>query len=426
MFNFFKKIFRNEDYKRIADNIISLLSVQGFNYILPLITFPYLTRVLGPDKYGLIAFALAFIGYFQILTDYGFNLSATREISTNRNDDVKVSEIYSSVMATKVILLILSFFIMVLVVFSFEKFRNDWLLYFFTFGLVVGNLLLPTWFFQGMEKMRYISILNIGISLIYTASIFIFVRNTSDYLYVPLINSIGTILIGIYSLSLVHREFDVKIIRPSMTNIKYQLEEGWHVFISTVAISFYTISNIFILGFFANNTIVGYYSVADRIIKMVSGLLGPISQSIYPYISVLAIKSKNDAIVFLKKITILIGASSLALSLIIFLFAGVIIYILAGSQFNESVILIQIMAFLPFIIALSNIFGTQTMLTFNYKKAFSRIIIIAGVINIILALVLTPLFKAVGISAVVVITELFVTIAMYYYLKVKGINLLEF
>ena len=116
----------------------------------------------------------------------------------------------------------------------------------------------------------------------------------------------------------------------------------------------------------------------------------------------------------------------MALSLIIFLFAGVIIYILAGSQFNESVILIQIMAFLPFIIALGNIFGTQTMLTFNYKKAFSRIIIIAGVINIILALVLTPLFKAVGVSAVVVITELFVTITMYYYLKVKGINLLEF
>ncbi|WP_321422170.1 flippase [uncultured Methanobacterium sp.] len=426
MLNYIKKILSNEDYKRIIDNIISLLGLQGFNYILPLITFPYLTRVLGPDKYGLLAFALAFIGYFQILTDYGFNWSATREISINRSDDEKVSEIYSSVMTTKAILMVLSFLLMMVVVFSFEKFRSDWILYFFTFGLVVGNLLLPTWFFQGMERMRYISILNICIGLIYTISIFIFVRNSSDYLYVPIINTMGTLIIGIYSLRIVRKEFDITFLRPSLNDIKYQLKEGWHVFLSTAAISLYTISNTFILGFFASNTVVGYYSVADRVIKMVSGLLGPISQSIYPYISSLAIKSRQDTINFLKKTTILIGTFSFIISTILFLFGGFIIYILAGPEFNESVILIQIMAFLPFIIALSNIFGIQTMLPFNYKKAFSKIIIIAGVINIILALILSPVFKALGVSVAVVITEIFVTIVMYYYLKVKGIDLLEF
>jgi len=419
------EILENKDYQRILENILSLFSLQGLNYILPLVTFPYLTRVLGPEKYGLVAFALAFIGYFQILTDYGFNMSATREISIHREDEERVSRIYSSVLATKALLMVLSFLLMTVIVFSLDKFQSDWLLYYFTFGLVLGNLLLPTWFFQGMEKMRYISILNIGISLIYTAAIFIFVRQPADYTYVPLISALGTIIIGVYSLRLVKRQFGVGFTRPSREDIRYQLEEGWHVFISTVAISLYTISGTFILGFFASNTIVGYFSVAYRIISIANGLLSPISQSIYPYISSLAVKSREEAIYFIKKTTTIMGALSLLVSFLIFIFAGLILYILAGTQYNQSVQLIQFMAFLPFIIALSNMFGVQTMLTFNYKRAFSRIILVGSVINIILTLIMAPFYTAVGISVAMVVTEIYITLAMYLYLRGKGINLLE-
>src|SRR5690606_551905 len=99
--------------------------------------------------------------------------------------------------------------------------------------------------------------------------------------------------------------------------------------------------------------------------------------------------------------------------------------ILAGTQYNQSVQLIQIMAFLPFIIALSNMFGVQTMLTFNYKRAFSRIILVGSVINIILTLIMAPFYTAVGISVAMVVTEIYITLAMYLYLRGKGINLLE-
>ncbi|HML06463.1 MAG TPA: flippase [Methanobacterium sp.] len=426
MITFSKKILQNEAYKRITTNIISLFSLQGFSYILPLITFPYLTRVLGPENYGLLAFALAFIGYFQILTDYGFNLSATREISINRKNEENLSKIFNSVMACKLILLILSFTLMTLIVFSVDKFRDNWLLYFFTFGLVIGNLLMPTWFFQGIEKMKYISILNTGTLTIYAVSIFLFIRSPSDYIFVPLINSIGAITIGIIALIIIKRNFNVNFHLPTIRSIKYQLVEGWHVFISTVAISFYTISNVFILGFFASPIIVGYFAVANSIITMTSGLLTPISQSIYPHISSLAINSKESAIKFIKKMTLLIGIFSFVLSLLIFLFSGTILHILAGTQYNESILLLKIMAFLPFIIALSNIFGIQTMLTFNYKKAFSRIILIASAINIILALYLAPLYQDIGISFAVVISEIFVTVTMFSYLKRRGINLMEF
>lgn len=425
MINKVKQILINKEYKKIIENILSLFSLQGLNYLLPLITFPYLTRVLGPDNYGLIAFSGAFIGYFQILTDYGFNLSATREISINRQDNTKISKIFSSVMITKLILLIISFLFMSIIVFSFGKFRNEWLLYFFTFGLVIGNFLMPSWFFQGMQKMKYISILNIGISIIFTISIFIFIKESSDYIYVPLISAIGSIIMGIIALRIISKDFNVDFILPSFNDIKCQLQEGWHIFISTFAVSLYTISNTFILGFFASNVIVGYYAVAERIIKMVMGLLNPISQSIYPYISSLIIKSKEDGIEFIKKITKIIGIMSLIFSIMIFILADLIITILAGVQYSESIKLVRILSFLPFIVALSNIFGVQTMLTLNYKKAFSRIIIIGSILSITLAFLLTPLYTAVGTSISFLITEIFITIAMFTYLQKKGIKLLE-
>ena len=149
-----KEKLKNDDVKRLFENFASLFTLQGLNYILPLITFPYLVRVLGPDKYGLIAFAQAFIGYFVILTDYGFNLSATREVALNRDNDKKLSEIFSSVMIIKIVYMVLSFIILCTVVFSFEKFSHNWIIYIFAFGVVLGNVLFPVWFFQGMERMK--------------------------------------------------------------------------------------------------------------------------------------------------------------------------------------------------------------------------------------------------------------------------------
>ncbi len=417
MLQFLKQILNNAQYKRILDNIVSLFGLEGFSYILPLITFPYLTRILGPDKYGLIAFALAFIGYFQILTDYGFNLSATREVSIYRDDDEKISNIYSSVMVSKFLLMLLSLTIMTVVVFSFDKFRSDWLLYFFTFGLVLGNLLLPTWFFQGMEKMRYISILNILIGVIYTVAIFIFVRSPEDYLYVPLINSIGTIVIGFWSLGLVHRQFNVEFITPSMDDIKYQMKEGWHLFLSTLAISLYTTSNRFILGLFVSNTIVGYYSVAETIVRALQGLISPISQAIYPYFSKLQLENRSKAKIQLKKLLIFIGVFSFLISIVLLFCAPVIVQLLAGGEYSESIPLLQILVFVVFAVGVNNILGIQGLVAFGYKEKFSTIVIIAGVIHLLLLIGLIVLLGSWGAAIAVVITEVIICIMEYIVLR---------
>lgn len=411
--------------KNLAENFVSLSVLQGANYILPLITLPYLYRVLGPADFGLVAFAQAFMQYFILFTDYGFNLSATGKISKCREDIAKVSQVTSAVMFIKLILLFLSLLLVLAFAFLIPKFKSDSLIYLYAFGAVIGNALFPVWFFQGMEKMRYITILNLLAKLIFTVAIFAFVKNQSDYLLVPAINSLGYIVAGVVSLWIVLKNFDVRLKAPKIAWVAEELRDGWHVFISTAAISLYTASNTFILGLFASNSIVGYYSAAEKVIKALQGLIVPMSQTIYPHINRLYDLSKELSLRFIRKAFFLVAGATFLISTITFLFADPIVSLVLGPQSKESIIIVRIMAFLPFIVGLSNIYGIQTMLTFGMKQVFSRILVFGGLTNILLALILTPLYKHVGTATAVVFTETFITVTMYLYLERSGIKILK-
>ena len=339
-FYYWKNVFTGSDTrKRLTENFLSLSVLQALNYLLPLITLPYLVRVLGPEKYGLISFAQAFIGYFVILTDYGFNLSATREISINRENEEKVSEIFSSVMIIKFLLGILSFFILGLILLFIPKFKNDWIIYLFTFGTVLGNILFPVWFFQGMENMKWITILNVIARGIFTVLIFVFVHKESDYLNVAIINSLGSIIAGIISLIIVFKNFKVKFIFPKLESIKHQLKEGWHIFIAQVAISGYTYSRTFAVGLFTNNTITGYYAIAEKLMNVIQTFpLGSITQSLYPRISKIYTENKQKAINLMKrfqKFTILVYLIWLP---IIYFLSPLLIKIIAGEPYPEVIL----------------------------------------------------------------------------------------
>ncbi|MFV9510452.1 flippase [Tepidibacillus sp. LV47] len=420
-----QSLVNTEEKKRLVSNIFSLSILQGLNYILPLITFPYLVRVLGVEYFGLLSFATATIAYFQIITDYGFNLTATREVSINRDNKAKLTEIFSSVMTIKVLLMVLSIILLSILVFSFDKFAKDWLVYYLTFGMVIGQVLFPVWFFQGMERMKYITYLNILAKTIFTVAIFVLVREKSNYYFVPLLNSLGFIIVGIWSLVIVKKTFGISYEIQSLEMIKHHLKEGWYVFVSNIAISLYTISTSFILGLFTNNTVVGYYAAGEKIIKAVQGLYSPITQAIYPYISKKVHQSKIEGLILIRKITIILGLIMFTISLLIFMFAEPIVIILLGNEYYHSSIVVKILSFLPFIIYLSNIFGIQTMLNFGRKTAFSRILITGSILNIILSLVLVPLYQYIGSSITVLFIELFITLTMLRDLQKSGINLIK-
>ncbi len=399
------------DKKRLLENFFSLSVLQAANYILPLITLPYLVRVLGPEKFGLIAFAQAFVQYFNILTDYGFNLSATREISINRDDIEKVSEIFSSVMIIKGGLLILSLLIMTVIVFSFERFRKDWLIYYLTFGIVIGQTLFPVWFFQGMERMKYITVFNIIAKLIFTIFIFLFVRKISDYVYVPLINSLGYIVAGIGAMLLVITRFDACFKPCGLPDIKYHLKQGWYTFISTVGISMYNKNAIVVLGLFAEHSTVGYFSIAKKVIDMVNSLASTISQAIYPY-SMRNISSVVKE--FLKKIGITIGSVSLLIGVMLFSWADLITKILVGNSSYVTSQSIRLLSVVPLIIGI-NVPAVHKLLGEKRDRLFTMLVVSGAVLDLLLNFLLVPYFSYVGSCVSIVISVTYLTVALYYY-----------
>jgi PST family polysaccharide transporter len=414
-----------EDNRRLFSNFFSLSILQFVNYILPLLTLPYLVRVIGVEYFGLLAFSTALIGYFQIITDYGFNLSATKEISINREDKNKINEIFSSVMTIKIILCFLGFILMSIIVFSFKKFSKDWVIYFLTYGTVLGQVFFPMWFFQGMEKMKHITFLNILAKLIFTISIFLFVKSPGDFFLVPILTSSGLIIVGIISLVIIKNRFHVSFGIPHADKIVFYLKDGWYIFLSIFATSLYSMSTVILLGFFTNNIIVGFYSAAEKLINAVKGLISPVSQTLFPYISRKAQISKQLALQNIRKITSLTGGLMLLVSIVLFIFSDNIISIVLGKEYGNSVIVFRIFSILPFLVTLDTMFGTLNMLVFNRNRQYSRIIISAGLINLVLTCILIPLFQHIGAAVSVLVVELFITINMLIYIQNNDLKIFE-
>ncbi len=408
-----KSKFQSEDNKRLLSNFLSLSVLQGANYILPLITLPYLVRVLGVEYFGLLAFATATVMYFQILTDYGFNLTATREISIHRDNKEKVIEIFSSVMTIKIILMFVSFFLFSILVFSFEKFSKDALVYFLTFGTVVGQVLFPVWFFQGMERMKYITYLNILSKVIFTIAIFVFVQEQSDFYLVPLLTSIGFLVAGIWSLYLVRKEFGVSFEFQTYFTIKKYFIDGWDVFVSRIFVSLYTTINIFLLGLFTNNTIVGYYAIAEKIVNAVGGLFTPANQTIYPYMAKMYVNQKEKFFSFTKKV----GFSFLVIGLVLFmllaLFSEIIIKLITGSIDIHILEIYHVLMFTLITVPFGPLF-TQILITQKRNKEFNKVVMNTFIFNIILAPIMIYLYNGIGLAVAVVFTQIFHVIYLLF------------
>jgi len=406
--------------KNLFKNIFSLSLLQGANYILYFLTIPYLIRVLGIENFGLLAFATATCWYFILITDYGFNFSASRIISIHREDKHKINEIFSSVMTIKFGLLFLSFIVLLFLILCFEKFGQNCLVYFLTFGTVIGHVLFPQWLFQGLERMTYIAKLNIYTKLFFTLCIFIFVRNESDLMLAPLFTSLGFIVAGAWSLFLVKKDFAVTFKWQPFSKLKYYMREGSAFFFTNLTISLYTNSTIFILGLLTNNVSVGYYSVADRIIQAVKGLYVPVFQAFYPFMSKKIHETPKIGVNILLKSTSILSIIMFVISSILFFFAEPIIALVMGKVFDESVFILKMMAYLPFIIVLSNMFGIQGLYNLGYAGLVNKYIALVATIHFACIFFIISSYGSLGAAKMLLLTETVITLLSAYFFFKKA------
>ncbi|MEJ5329990.1 MAG: flippase [Desulfobaccales bacterium] len=405
-------------------NVLSLSILQIGNYLFPLLTFPYLVRVLGPEKFGLVAVAQSLIQFLVVITDYGFNLSATRKVSRERQDLGQLSLIFYGVLIIKGLLCVLSLSGLLMLLLLVPRLGAEWRLYLFTFGIVVGTVLFPVWLFQGLEKMEYITVLNVSAKFLVLVCTFAFVRSEQDYLAVPLINSGVAIGFGLVALVCGLREIRYRVVWPRWRYQRATLGEGLSLFLSQAMATIYNQLNIFLLGMLTTTTYVGFYAAGEKIIRALIHLSIPFSTALFPRVSHMFLSSREETFRFLRRMTWWGGLFFFLLSLATFLSAPWAVSLVVGEQYGPSVAVVQILAILPLTIFLDNIFGTQILINLQRERTFFAIGSFAGLINLGLLFLLVPRYHHLGAGLAYLLCELFILVGMYYFARRLGFRLL--
>lgn len=408
----FKKIINSDDKIKILENFLSLSFIRIVDFVLPLIILPYLISVLGVEKFGLTAFAASLVNYFLYLTQYGFSLSAVRDLSKNQQNPDKIEEIFNSVMNTKIVLLLISIFIFISLLFLIPEFSKYYLLYVFSFGLVLGDVLFPKWFFQGIEQMRFITFINILFKSTYVILVFVFIKNQDDYVFVPLFQSIGFVLGGLYSLYIIHKKYDVTFKLVSLSIIREQFKLSFSSFVTLITPSLYSNTSIFLLGIFTNNTLVGYYSGAVRISNAFSSLNTILTRTFYPFVN----KSKKS----ISKVNVLIFICGLIVTILMLLSASFSVKIILGNDMQKSIPLVMILCLSPVLLSIRTIFGINYLLVKGFDKLYMKIALFSSLFGLILALIVIPFYESIGAAIVVVSSQfLYAFLSFIYYTKIN-------
>ncbi len=395
----------------LARNVASLYGVQFANYLLPLVTIPYLTRVLGVATWGLVAFAQAFGSYAGIVIEYGFHLSATRAVARSRDSRSELANLVAGVMGARVMLAAGAVLLALLLESWIPLFRAHPVFLWAAVFWAVGQSFSMLWYYQGFERMRLVAVLDVVGRAAATAGIFIFIHHPADGWKVLVLQGSGALISVLVATALVYREVPFRL--PTWRLVSDTLRMGWSMFLFQGSMSLYGAGNAFILGLFASPAAVGFYAGAEKLARALMGLLAPIHQSLYPRLSHLVQHNRPAANRLARSSMFLMSSAGVVLSLAAFLGAPWAVPLILGRSFTASVPVLEILAALPLLDALGTLFGVLWMVPLGLDRQFNRVILAGGALNLVLAVLFAPRFAQLGMAAAVVATEVFVVLSLY-------------
>ncbi len=391
---------------QLAESFLSLSLLNAFNFLLPLVSLPYLVRVVGPENFGIYSFVLVIMQYVILISKYGFTFSGTKFIAENRDNKTIVERNLSAILFIRLSIALSCLIILFGLMLFVPLLNSQKLAYFYALGIVFGDIFIPIWFFQGMEKMRYITIVNLVSRGLFTISIFFVVKEAKDYPLILLLSSISYIIAAIVSVSIIHFQFKIRLVIPNRSDIVFHFKDGWHIFISTISMNLYRNANIFILGLLTNNYIVGIYSSAEKLVKAIQSMVSPISESLFPFLSrKFSQQSKSDNFSALWKISRVYFAGLFIMSLAMLLSSGILIKYVFGEQYVESLSSVRILSFVILFGGMNYLLGIIGLINLGEKKAFTKFVIAAGLTNIVVTLIAVSSLGAIGASLGMLLSE---------------------
>ncbi len=393
-------------------NFSSLGIIQVAGFLLSLVVIPYVIRIIGADGFGVIAVAQVLMFYMSVTADYGFNRTAIREVALYKSDPKRISGIFFTVLASKLIISLFLFFLLLVLVAVVPLFRMQYEVYLLAFSFVLGQSLLVNWFFQGLEKMQYMAIASFFSRLIFVALVFLFMKNKDDVSLYIFFMGLGNCIAGLVSIFFVVRKYKLSFSIPSKKALLHELKEGWPVTLTNLSQTSIQYIGIFILRLFSNDLVVGYYSIAERIYFAMKLMLDVFTQAAYPRICLLLQEGIATVKDFFRQTYLpFLGIVAAGAGLVAIL-SPRIIYFFMGQSGGDSVLLLRLLC-LALVIVCLGIPASLLLLAGDHKKNYLRVFTVGTLINIAANFTLAPEFYAMGTVLSVILTEIIIVLLLY-------------
>lgn len=404
---------KNKDNRTLIENFFSLSALQVVGLILPLITLPYVLRVVGFSNYGIIVLAASLIAYFQSVTDFSFKITATRDVAIFKHNQKKLNLIYSKVITIKAIFLLLSYILITVIVLVYPPFREEMLVFFLSMPLLLGYALFPEWFFQGIEKMKYITFLNIGIKVFFTVCVFIFLKQKEDYWIYPFLQSAGFVGAGLVGQIILLRKYKLKFVFLKKRQIRNTIQENIPVFVNQFVPTLYNNTTTFLLGILTTTNLVGIYDAIKRIIDLAVKVINILSRVFFPLIN----RKKNVFKNYRKLILIFTSILSIGILLI-----HPYLFWYLNIDYPDALLILIILVVGIIGFSLYDIFGLNYFIVKRNDKLVMKNTIRASLIGLVLVFPLISFFGIIGAAINLSFSRLIMGGGMWFkYFKMKKI-----
>ena len=378
----------SRDAKTLIENFASLSVLRLVTLILPLITLPYVLRVMGKSGYGVYVMAITMMDYFVTITDFGFAVLAPRDVALTRDDKDARNKVYSQVIFTKIALAVLAILLFSILVIAVPSFRQDWISYLCALPILLGSVFITDWFFQGIEQMKFITIIQITTRVLFTCLVFVVIRESGDFNKYILLQSMTYVLSAVISQLIVRRKHHVRFVRVSMIEFKETVQENLPIFINIFLPNLYNAGGILLLGLFHDHNAVGTYETLHKIAMIGLTLVTILSQVFFPFLS-----RRKEAFRRSARISIVVGICSAGLALI---GTPVVFWYLAIEWSITPFIVYAILCVDIVCLTVIKTYGQNYLITHGYDIKYVRATLISSLIGGGLALILIYPLSAIG------------------------------
>lgn len=381
--------------KTLTKNFSALAVLQAMRYLIPFIVLPYVTPIIGVTHFGEIAVAYAIALIFQTVVNFSFDFIGARDVARNREDMGKVSEIVSTILCARIVLYVLAFVLLGGIVLAVPKFREIWLLILISVATAFFSMNVSEWFFQGIEKMEHITIVNVISRVVYIVLIFTFIKEREDYLLYPIFNLLGFVMASMYSIVMMTRRYKCRLHIPPFSKILDSFKIGKDLFVNQVCMSLcINLPNI-LLGTISGSAAAGLYDASGKLHNAGKHSIDVLNRTFFPFLS-----RQMDKHTGYRRINFFF---SLLLAVLLFFLAPLLIRLLYSDEFLPAIPLLRILAVSVFFTGISSAYGVNYLLLIGREKLLRNITLTVTLLGVVLFVVLTYLYSTVGAAVAVVI-----------------------